>query len=63
MFIMDELIYPTSRLPEVYDQTRDICQKYEMWDSPIPPVFDGYPIIYIKGGLLNGRESDQRGQA
>jgi glycolate oxidase len=44
MFIMDELIYPTSRLPEVYNQTREICKKYAIWDLPFAPVLDGYPM-------------------
>jgi glycolate oxidase len=43
-YIMDELIYPTSRLPEVYNQTREICQKHGLWELPFPPIFDGYPM-------------------
>jgi glycolate dehydrogenase FAD-linked subunit len=43
-FIMGELIYPTSRLPEIYQQTREVCQKYGIWNSIPPPVFDGYPM-------------------
>jgi glycolate oxidase len=44
MYILDELIYPTPRLPEVYNKVMEICKKYGIWDSPRIHVFDGYPM-------------------
>jgi glycolate oxidase len=44
MYILDELIYPTSKLPEVYNKIKELCSKYQVWDSPQLHVFDGYPM-------------------
>jgi len=44
MYIYDELIYPTSRLPEVYTKVMELGQKYEIWGFPRITVFDGFPM-------------------
>ena len=41
---MDELIYPTSKLPEVYNKTMECCTRHGLWDLALPPVLDGYPM-------------------
>lgn len=43
-YLLDEFIYPTSRLPEVYNKMMELFKKYGIWDSPQKPVFDGYPM-------------------
>jgi FAD/FMN-containing dehydrogenase len=43
-FLLDEFIYPTSKLPEVYNKIMELCKKHGLWDLPRVPVFDGYPM-------------------
>jgi glycolate oxidase len=43
-FLLDEFIYPTSKLPEVYNKIMELSQKHRLWDLPRIPVFDGYPM-------------------
>lgn len=44
MSIMDELIYPTSWLPEVYSRIMATCTKHGLCDNSSTPIFDGYPM-------------------
>jgi glycolate oxidase len=43
-YLLDELIFPASRLPEVYAKLMEICQKYGFWNSPHPTGFSGFPM-------------------
>lgn len=44
MYILDELIFPTSWLTEVYARTLELCEKHGLATLPMHPVFDGYPM-------------------
>ena len=45
VYIMDEYIYPTSRLPEVYNKLMELGKKYGIWDLPHKPILlDGYTM-------------------
>ncbi len=44
MYIYDELIYPTSSLPEVYTKLMELGKKYEIWGLPRLTVFDGFSM-------------------
>jgi glycolate oxidase len=44
MYILDELIFPTSWLTEVYTKILELCQKTKLFQLPKHPVFDGYPM-------------------
>jgi glycolate oxidase len=41
-YIPDELVFPSSRLPEVYNKIVELCKKYGLWGSPPPTSFDGF---------------------
>ena len=41
-FLLDEIIYPTPWLPEVYNKTMELCRKYGLLD--LVPAFDGFPL-------------------
>jgi glycolate oxidase len=43
-YILDELIFPAPRLPEVYNKIAELCKKYGISDLPLVPVFDCYPM-------------------
>jgi FAD/FMN-containing dehydrogenase len=40
--LLDELIFPSTRLPEVYNKIMELLKKYKLWELPKTPVFDGY---------------------
>ncbi len=45
--MLDELIYPASKLPEVYLKIMELAKKYKIWGMehlPLPIVFDGFPM-------------------
>ena len=44
MYILDELMFPTSWLTEVYTKTLELCEKHDLASLPKHPVFDGYPM-------------------
>jgi hypothetical protein len=43
-YLLDELIFPTPRFPDVYNKIEELCKKHGISDLPLPPVFDGYPM-------------------
>ncbi len=44
MYMFDELIFPTSRLPEVYTTMMGLCKKYGIWGIPQIAAFSGFPM-------------------
>jgi glycolate oxidase len=44
IYLFDELIFPASRLPEVYAKMTEICQKYGFWGLPHQVSFSGFPM-------------------
>jgi glycolate oxidase len=44
MYILDELMFPTSWLTEVYTKTIELCEEHKLAQLPKHPVFDGYPM-------------------
>jgi glycolate oxidase len=52
-FTLDELIYPTSRLPEVYNKIMELFKKYKLWNPPLVAAIDVYAIK----GLVIGSQS------
>ncbi|MBI5441421.1 MAG: FAD-binding oxidoreductase, partial [Deltaproteobacteria bacterium] len=44
MFIFDELIYPTSWLPEAYGKIRGLLAKYGMGGADQPVAYSGFPM-------------------
>ena len=46
LYLFDELIFPVSRLPEVYAKLTALCQKYGFWDLPHPTGFSGFPMSH-----------------
>lgn len=44
MYIFDELIYPTSSLPDVYTKMMELTKKYGIWGGAQFSVFDGFPM-------------------
>jgi len=46
IYILDELIYPTSAFPEVYNKILEVCKTHG-FDSPRKPMIDGYPMKHL----------------
>jgi glycolate oxidase len=46
LYLFDELIFPASRLPEVYAKLMEICQKHGFWDLTYPVGFSGFPMSH-----------------
>lgn len=44
MYILDELMFPTSWLTDVYTKHLELCEKHKLAQLPMHPVFDGYPM-------------------
>ncbi len=44
--LLDELIFPTSRLAEVYGKIIEISEKYGFWGLPHPISFSGFPMSH-----------------
>ena len=44
IYLFDELIFPASRLPEVYAKIMETCKKYGFWDIPHHVAFSGFPM-------------------
>ncbi|HEY78593.1 MAG TPA: FAD-binding oxidoreductase [Dehalococcoidia bacterium] len=44
LYLVDELIYPTSKVPDVYTKVTEICQKHGLWDPPQAAGFDGFTM-------------------
>ena len=43
-YIMDDLMFPTEQLTDVYSKMLECCQKNKLHQLPMHPVFDGYPM-------------------
>ena len=43
-YLFDELIFPTSKLPEVYAKIMETHKKYGFWGLPYPSAFSGFPM-------------------
>ncbi|MGI5850371.1 MAG: FAD-binding oxidoreductase, partial [Christensenellales bacterium] len=43
-FLLDELVFPVSWLPQVYDRLRESCKTYGFWDTPSHMAFSGFPM-------------------
>jgi glycolate oxidase len=46
LYLFDELIFPVSRLPEVYAKLTALCQQYGFWGPPHPTGFSGFPMSH-----------------
>jgi hypothetical protein len=46
LYLFDELIFPVSRLPEVYGKLTALCQQYGFWGPPHPTGFSGFPMSH-----------------
>ena len=44
MIMFDELIFPTSRLPEIYTKMMELCKKHGLWGFPQFSAFSGFPM-------------------
>jgi hypothetical protein len=44
--LFDELIFPASRLAEVYNKIKEITNSYGLWGLPYPTAFSGFPMSH-----------------